>query len=55
MSIKAPSLQCTEGMHPNDISLLCGEDQSLLLLYESLMMRRVLAQDPDTRYLSHLC
>ena len=36
-------------MHPNDISLLCGEDQSLLLLYESLMMRRVLAQDPDTR------
>ena len=42
--------QCTEGMHPNDISLLCGEDQGLLLLYESLMMRRVLAQDPDTRW-----
>ena len=37
-------------MHPNDISLLCGEDQGLLLLYESLMMRRVLAQDPDTRW-----
>ena len=42
--------QCTEGMHPNDISLLCGEDHGLLLLYESLMMRRVLAQDPDTRW-----
>ena len=45
-----PLFQCTEGMHPNDISWLCGEDQGLLLLYESLMMRRVLAQDPDTRW-----
>jgi len=48
VNLKCP--QCTEGMHPNDISLLCGEDQGLLLLYESLMMRRVLAQDPDTRW-----
>jgi len=48
VNLKCP--QCTEGMHPNDISLLCGEDHGLLLLYESLMMRRVLAQDPDTRW-----
>ena len=48
VNLKCP--QCTDSMHPNDISLLCGEDTSLLLLYESLMMRRVLAQDPDTRW-----
>ena len=30
--------------------MLVGEDSSLLYLYESLMLRRVLAADPDTRW-----
>ena len=30
--------------------MLVGGDQALLYLYESLMLRRVLAADPDTRW-----
>ena len=43
--------QCTELMHPNDIETLIGDKNSnLLTLYESLMLRRLLAVDPDTRW-----
>ena len=43
--------QCTEFMHPNDIETLIGDKNSnLLTLYESLMLRRLLAIDPDTRW-----
>jgi len=48
INLKCP--QCTEIMHPNDIESLVGSDSSLLTLYESLMLRRVLAADPDTRW-----
>jgi len=48
VNLKCP--QCNEILHPNDIEMLVGEDSSLLYLYESLMLRRVLAADPDTRW-----
>lgn len=49
VNLKCP--QCTELIHPNDIALLLGEKYSHLLnLYESLMLRRILATDPDTRW-----
>lgn len=48
INLKCP--QCTEIMHPNDIESLVGSDSNLLTLYESLMLRRVLAADPDTRW-----
>lgn len=48
INLKCP--QCSEILHPNDIEMLVGEDSQLLHLYESLMMRRVLAADPDTRW-----
>ena len=48
VNLKCP--QCSETLHPNDIEMLVGEDSSLLNLYESLMLRRVLAADPDTRW-----
>jgi len=48
VNLKCP--QCIEILHPNDIEMLVGGDQALLYLYESLMLRRVLAADPDTRW-----
>jgi len=48
VNLKCP--QCSEILHPNDIEMLVGEDSNLLNLYESLMLRRVLAADPDTRW-----
>ena len=48
INLKCP--QCSEILHPNDIEMLVGEDTQLLHLYESLMLRRVLAADPDTRW-----
>ena len=49
VNLKCP--QCTELIHPNDIALLLGEKFThLLTLYESLMLRRILATDPDTRW-----
>jgi len=48
INLKCP--QCTESLHPNDIEFLVGSSSSLLSLYESLMLRRVLAADPDTRW-----
>lgn len=48
-NLKCP--QCTELMHPNDIAILLGDRYGhLLTLYESLMLRRLLATDPDTRW-----
>lgn len=48
VNLKCP--QCSEILHPNDIEMLVGEDSALIHLYESLMLRRVLAADPDTRW-----
>ena len=48
VNLKCP--QCSEILHPNDIEMLVGEDRALIHLYESLMLRRVLAADPDTRW-----
>lgn len=49
VNLKCP--QCPEVMHPNDIETLIGEKNShLLTLYETLMLRRILATDPDTRW-----
>jgi len=49
VNLKCP--QCNELIHPNDIALLLGEKAGhLLTLYESLMLRRILATDPDTRW-----
>ena len=50
VNLRCPHTQCSENLHPNDIEMLVGEDRSLLTLYESLMLRRVLAADPDTRW-----
>ena len=50
VNLRCPHTQCSENLHPNDIEMLVGEDKSLLNLYESLMLRRVLAADPDTRW-----
>jgi hypothetical protein len=47
-NLKCP--QCSEQLHPNDVESLVGGDTSLLQLYQFLMVRRVLAADPDTRY-----
>merc|ERR1711963_504379 len=48
-NLKCP--QCTELIHPNDIASLLGDRYGHLLnLYESLMLRRLLATDPDTRW-----
>jgi len=49
VDLKCP--QCDELIHPNDIALFLGEShQHLLSLYESLMLRRTLVTDPDTRW-----
>ena len=48
INLKCP--QCSESLHPNDIEMLVAGDSGLLNLYESLMLRRVLATDPDTRW-----
>ena len=50
VNLRCPHTQCSENLHPNDIEMLVGEDRALLTLYESLMLRRVLAADPDTRW-----
>lgn len=47
-NLKCP--QCNQLIHPNDIAELVGEDTALLNLYQFLMVRRVLAADPDTRW-----
>jgi len=47
-NLKCP--QCSQLIHPNDIEDLIGEDVNLLGLYQFLMVRRVLAADPDTRW-----
>lgn len=47
-NLKCP--QCSEQLHPNDVEFLVGGDTSLLQLYQFLMVRRVLAADPDTRW-----
>jgi len=46
-NLKCP--QCCQLIHPNDIEFLVGDDTALLQLYQFLMVRRVLAADPDTR------
>jgi hypothetical protein len=46
-NLKCP--QCAEQLHPNDVEFLVGGDKGLLQLYQFLMVRRVLAADPDTR------
>jgi len=46
-NLKCP--QCSEQLHPNDVEVLVGGDTNLLQLYQFLMVRRVLAADPDTR------
>ena len=48
-NLKCP--QCSQLIHPNDIEFLIGADTSLYGLYQFLMVRRVLAADPDTRKL----
>ena len=51
VNVKCP--QCVEQLHPNDIQFLISKDKNadnLLKLYEVLMIRRVLAADPDTRW-----
>jgi len=47
-NLKCP--QCNQQIHPNDLEFLVGEDTALLHLYQFLMVRRVLAADPDTRW-----
>lgn len=34
----------------SDIEMLIGDNNNLLKLYEFLMLRRILASDPDTRW-----
>eukprot|EP00095_Tigriopus_kingsejongensis_P003360 maker-scaffold496_size155344-snap-gene-0.25 protein:Tk03360 transcript:maker-scaffold496_size155344-snap-gene-0.25-mRNA-1 annotation:"ring finger" len=49
VNIRCP--QCVEPLHPNDIELFIGDKAgNLQHLYECLMLRRILATDPDTRW-----
>ncbi|TRY72627.1 hypothetical protein TCAL_09958 [Tigriopus californicus] len=49
VNVRCP--QCVEPLHPNDIELFIGDRNSNLQhLYEFLMLRRILATDPDTRW-----
>lgn len=42
--------QCTESMHPSDISTLLRAFPTVMKKYEDFMVRRVLLSDPDSRW-----
>lgn len=42
--------QCTESMHPSDISTLLRTFPTVIKKYEDFMVRRVLLSDPDSRW-----
>lgn len=42
--------QCTESMHPSDISTLLRTFPTVMKKYEDFMVRRVLLSDPDSRW-----
>uniref|UniRef100_A0A7E4UXU2 RBR-type E3 ubiquitin transferase n=1 Tax=Panagrellus redivivus TaxID=6233 RepID=A0A7E4UXU2_PANRE len=48
--VKVTCPECTELMHPNDITYILRNDPRLLEKYESFTLRRTLLNDPDARW-----